>query len=90
MKITSKTIAAIILASSNSAYALSVSGTLLDWRNATYSERSNLAQVMANRLNKSGVSASTLITCINETAGDSGLDNIKISETAAACAVMMK
>jgi hypothetical protein len=89
MKKISKVITAIALVSSSAAYALSVSDTLGDWRNATYSEKSNLAKIMADRLNKPGVSASALAACISETAGDGGLDYMKISETAAACAVIL-
>ncbi len=89
MKKFSKIIIVISLVTSSSAYALSTGDTLGDWRNATYSEKSNLAQIMAERLNKPGVSASGLAACISETAGDGGLDHMKISETAAACAIML-
>lgn len=74
---------------SSTAYALSVFNTLGDWRDASYSEKYSLAQDMASRLNKPGVSASGLAACINETAGDGGLDQMKISEVAAACSVIM-
>lgn len=74
---------------SSTAYALSGGNTLGDWRDASYSEKSSLAQAMASNINKSGVSASGLVACINETPGDGGLDQMKISEVAAACAVMM-
>lgn len=89
MKKISKVITAIALASSSTAYALSTNDTLGDWRSATYSEKLNLAQIMADRLNKPGVSPSALVVCISETAGDGGLDHMKISETAAACAVIL-
>ena len=74
---------------SSTAYALSGRNTLGEWRNASYSERLSLAQAMAFNINKSGVSANDLAECIDETAGDGGLDQMKISEVAAACAVMM-
>lgn len=70
------------------AHALSPSETLGGWRNASYSEKLDLAQMMADRLNKPGISASYLVNCINDTAGKGGLDYMKISETAAACAVL--
>lgn len=80
--------AVFALALSTTAYALSSNDRLGVWRNASYSEKTSLAQAMADRLNKPGVSASFLVRCIDETAGDGGLDFMKISETAAACAVL--
>lgn len=85
LKTTSATIALVL---STTAYALSTSDTLGDWRSATLSEKSSLAQIIADSLNRSGVSESFLIACIDETAGDGGLDQMKISETAAACAIL--
>ncbi|MGF6222104.1 hypothetical protein [Pseudomonas sp. YL-218 TE3947] len=82
------TSAIIALALSTTTYALSTSDTLGDWRSATLSEKSSLAQMIADKLSRPGVSESFLIACIDETAGDGGLDQMKISETAAACATL--
>lgn len=90
MKKAIKFFIAILLTTSSSAYALSANDTLGDWRNSTYSEKSSLAQTMVKRLNVPGISASDLALCISETAGNGGLDHMKISETAAACAIMMQ
>ena len=74
---------------SSIAYALSGGNTLGDWRNASYAEKFSLAQAMSSKINKPGVTSSALIACINETAGDGGVDQMKISEVAAACAVLL-
>lgn len=88
-KIVKSTLIAIPFVLSSTAYALSGGNTLGDWRNASYAEKSNLAQAMSSRINKPGVTSSVLIACINETAGDGGLDQMKISEVAAACAILL-
>ncbi|WP_458374746.1 hypothetical protein [Pseudomonas laurylsulfatiphila] len=82
------TSAIIALSLSTTTYALSTIDTLGDWRNATLSEKLSLAKIIADKFSKPGVSESFLITCIDETAGDGGLDQMKISETAAACATL--
>lgn len=80
---------AISFTLSSTVYALSGGNTLGDWRNASYTEKTSLAQAMSSKINKPGVTSSALVACINETAGDEGLDQVKISEVAAACAVLL-
>ena len=90
MKKSKKVIAIVSLVVSSVAYGLSSYETLGDWRRASYSEKLSLAQAMAERISESGVSASALMACINETAGDGGFDQQLISEIAAGCAVLLQ
>ncbi|MNC37140.1 hypothetical protein D3C75_856950 [compost metagenome] len=87
-KIVINTFVAISFVLSSTAYALSGGNTLGDWRNASNAEKSSLAQAMSSKINKPGVTSSALVACIDETAGDGGVDQMKISEVAAACAVL--
>lgn len=70
-------------------FALSLSGNLGEWRKASYSEKYQLCETMVYRLNRPGLTASAICSCISETAGDGGLDFMKINETAAACDVIL-
>lgn len=74
----------------SSIFALSTSDNLGSWRQASYSEQAQLCENMANRLNKPELTASSLCACILQTAGDGGADFMKVSETAAACSILMK
>ena len=72
------------------ATALSHSDNLGAWRIASYSDRIKLCEFMVSRLQEPNLTASSLCRCITETAGDGGLDSIKISEIASACTVLLK
>ena len=74
---------------SSSAFSLSLSETLGDWRQASYSEKNQLCKTMVYRLDSPGLTASAICSCISETAGNGGLDFMKINETAAACDITL-
>ncbi|MDH0424155.1 hypothetical protein [Stutzerimonas stutzeri] len=86
----SKIIAIALAFSSTAAFALSTADNLGAWRQASYSEKLQLAEEMANRLDKPNISASFLLQCVSETAADGGVDFMKISETAAACSILQQ
>jgi hypothetical protein len=89
MKISVKVASLVILFSfSGPSFALSVHDRLGDWRKATSTERSSVASTIASRLNDNGISSNFILSCLNDMAGDGGLDQMKISEAAAACSVM--
>lgn len=74
---------------SSAAFSLSLTETLGDWRHASYSEKNQLCKTMVYRLDSPGLTASAICSCISETAGDGGLDFMKINVAAAACDVTL-
>jgi len=78
----------------STAFALTATATLGDWRRASAGERLALAKVMLARV-RSGLSsaelerqASRVQRCVDGVAGDGGLDSMQIGETAASCMVL--
>ena len=73
-----------------SAFALSANQDLRAWRLASGAERAQLCVLMARRMRpNANVRAADLCACMTTTAGDGGLDSLKISEIAALCAVLI-
>lgn len=76
-----------------SAITLSANGNLGGWRKASSSDQLELSIKMISALNKGGNVSSedekilgySVYNCIRETAGDGGLDYMRISEAAASC-----
>lgn len=70
--------------------ALSGADTLGEWRRATVAEKVSLVRDIVGRINGAEVSAAELMACIDETAGDGGLDRQEIARIAAICVVMLR
>jgi hypothetical protein len=84
-------IGGIIASNISIAIALSPQDNLGTWRISSFSEQASVCQEMVSRLtDKGSLTPSDLCTCISGTAGDGGLDFMKVSQTAAACAVELK
>jgi len=89
VKIYKKLIPLFLILSSPNALALSTTDTLGDWRKAEESEKIELSVHMAKILNKRQITAFKLYECVTDTAGNGGLDQMKISEIAAACGILL-
>lgn len=76
--------------SAQPALALSVNENLGSWRKASTSAKKSLCKKISRGVNESGVNTTNLYRCISETAGDGGLDHMKILDVATACALMLR
>lgn len=77
-------------------WSLSGSDNLGKWRKSPKEERLELSQIMIRKVGEGKISerqiiilSSSVYRCINETAGNGGLDNIGIGETATSCIVLL-
>lgn len=89
MKLIITAISVAMLCSSQSALALSVNDNMGAWRRASESTKAQVCSLIMKKINMRSVRARDLCTCITATAGDRDLDNLKISEVAAMCAVLI-
>ncbi|HAU1183364.1 TPA: hypothetical protein JBI17_11555 [Legionella pneumophila] len=80
----------LLLQSSWAVYSLSASETLGVWRNTPSHIQESLCEAMIDKINDSGLTSNALCNCISETAGNGGLDNLKIAEIAASCAILIR
>ncbi len=64
---------------------LSTTDKLDSWRSASASERARLSNTIIERAGRPDIGTSELNDCISNTAGDGGLDNLTVSQTAAVC-----
>ncbi|KTD48367.1 hypothetical protein Lrub_0718 [Legionella rubrilucens] len=91
MKKIIKTLMSILLLQSSWAvYSLSASENLGIWRNTPSPIQESLCEAMIDKINDPGLTSSALCNCISETAGNGGLDNLKIAEIAASCAILIR
>ena len=77
-------------------HALTANDNLGAWRAASNETKAELAKTMVRRLGEGRISeqqikllALQVFLCVNETAGNGGLDNMKIAEVAAACIALL-
>ena len=70
-------------------FALSANDNLGAWRRASESDRLKLCELMARKMDLPRLVPISLKICISETAGDGGLDQMKIAEIAATCAILI-
>ncbi|HAT2008752.1 hypothetical protein ACV3VJ_08015 [Legionella pneumophila] len=80
----------LLLQSSWAVYSLSASETLGVWRNTPSHIQESLCEAMIEKINDPGLTSNALCNCISETAGNGGLDNLKIAEIAASCAILIR
>lgn len=78
------------------AHALKANDNLGAWRAASNETKAEVAVTMVRKLGEGRVSerqiellALQVFICINETAGNGGLDNMKIAEVAVACIALL-
>ena len=78
------------------AHALTANDNLGAWRTASNETKAELAKTMVRRVGEGRISeqqikllALQVFLCINETAGDGGLDNMIIAEVAAGCIALL-
>lgn len=77
-------------------HALTANDNLGAWRATSNETKAELAKTMVRRLGEGRISerqikllALQVFLCINETAGNGGLDNMKIAEVAAGCIALL-
>lgn len=69
--------------------ALSADGNLGTWRRASESDRLKLCNLMVRKMGLPRLTPISLKSCISATAGDGGLDQMKIAGIAASCAILI-
>ena len=70
-------------------FALSANDNLGAWQRASESDRLKLCELMVRKMDLPRLTHISLKICISETAGDDGLDQMKIAEIAATCAILI-
>lgn len=88
MKRTLISIAIFLFFASSSAHALSASGKLRDWRYSSASEKLEFAREVV-RLTSTRATPREIVICIDEIAGDGGLDSQDVKTAAAVCATLL-